>query len=173
MLSPLFFRYMGRLISKSRLRSLTPLLSKYYPQLLLTQTYIESGVTASETGQQRHPNDQVLISPDRITDGRDEASSSGKSTRLSATESTMSIDGDASAFEGQASSGSALGRSILERAAVEHNMLAASLIYNNISLHNLGGLLEISSEEVNVYLNYLSALHYIQQDFFTLFAYED
>ncbi|CAL8105362.1 unnamed protein product [Calicophoron daubneyi] len=36
---------------------------------------------------------------------------------------------------------------LLERAVVEHNMLAASLIYNNISLANLGDLLEISTTE--------------------------
>lgn len=38
---------------------------------------------------------------------------------------------------------------LLERAVVEHNMLAASLIYNNISLENLGALLEISTAEVS------------------------
>ncbi|THD25738.1 COP9 signalosome complex subunit 4 [Fasciola hepatica] len=36
---------------------------------------------------------------------------------------------------------------LLERAVVEHNMVAASLIYNNISLVNLGALLEISPSE--------------------------
>ncbi|CAH8469070.1 unnamed protein product [Dicrocoelium dendriticum] len=36
---------------------------------------------------------------------------------------------------------------LLKRAVVEHNMIAASLIYNNISLANLGDLLEISAEE--------------------------
>ncbi|TGZ58897.1 hypothetical protein CRM22_009371 [Opisthorchis felineus] len=36
---------------------------------------------------------------------------------------------------------------LLERAVVEHNMLAASLIYNNISLANLGDLLEITATE--------------------------
>ncbi|VDN21016.1 unnamed protein product [Dibothriocephalus latus] len=36
-------------------------------------------------------------------------------------------------------------QNILERVTVEHNMLAASLIYNNISLSNLGELLEVDA----------------------------
>ncbi|TGZ58900.1 hypothetical protein CRM22_009371 [Opisthorchis felineus] len=49
---------------------------------------------------------------------------------------------------------------LLERAVVEHNMLAASLIYNNISLANLGDLLEITAtEKVIVDLNRKTGMH--------------
>ncbi|VDD75607.1 unnamed protein product [Mesocestoides corti] len=36
---------------------------------------------------------------------------------------------------------------VLERVVVEHNMLAASLIYNNITLENLGELLEVEASQ--------------------------
>ncbi len=38
------------------------------------------------------------------------------------------------------------GSSVLEKAVMEHNMLAASKVYQNISLEELGNLLEVSSE---------------------------
>jgi len=38
------------------------------------------------------------------------------------------------------------GQSLLDRAAIEHNLLAASRLYNNISLAGLGTLLEIEPE---------------------------
>lgn len=37
---------------------------------------------------------------------------------------------------------------ILERVVVEHNMLAASYLYKNITLENLGELLEIDAKQV-------------------------
>ncbi|KAF5402174.1 COP9 constitutive photomorphogenic subunit 4 [Paragonimus heterotremus] len=83
--------YMGRLISRSSLRSLQPLFEKFYPHLLHSDT--------------------------------------------------------TSATDARPATGSPSVQHLLERAVVEHNMLAASLIYNNISLVNLGDLLEISTEE--------------------------
>ena len=41
-----------------------------------------------------------------------------------------------------------VGSTILERAVIEHNLLAASKLYNNISFEELGALLEISSTKV-------------------------
>ena len=40
------------------------------------------------------------------------------------------------------------GTSILDRAVVEHNILSASKLYNNITFEELGRLLEISAEKV-------------------------
>jgi len=39
------------------------------------------------------------------------------------------------------------GQTILERAAIEHNLLSASKLYNNITFEELGALLEISKEK--------------------------
>jgi len=39
-----------------------------------------------------------------------------------------------------------MARGLLDRAAIEHNLLAASRLYNNISLAGLGTLLEIEPE---------------------------
>nr|1UFM_A Chain A, COP9 complex subunit 4 [Mus musculus] len=41
------------------------------------------------------------------------------------------------------SSGSSGGSSILDRAVIEHNLLSASKLYNNITFEELGALLEI------------------------------
>lgn len=43
---------------------------------------------------------------------------------------------------------STLGSSILDRAVVEHNLLSASKLYNNITFQELGALLEIPSAKV-------------------------
>lgn len=40
------------------------------------------------------------------------------------------------------------GSSILDRAVIEHNLLSASKLYNNISFEELGSLLEIPSTKV-------------------------
>ncbi len=40
---------------------------------------------------------------------------------------------------------------VLERVVVEHNMLAASLIYNNITLENLAELLEVDVNRVTLH----------------------
>lgn len=37
-----------------------------------------------------------------------------------------------------------LGSTILERAVIEHNLLSASKLYNNVTFNELGALLEIS-----------------------------
>ncbi|KAH9592311.1 COP9 signalosome complex subunit 4 [Schistosoma haematobium] len=92
---------MGRLINRSSLSSLEPLLKKYYPHLLQSSLQDFSGITSS------------------IQD---------RSGKLSSITSSSV-------------------QKLLERALIEHNMLAASLIYNNISLENLGLLLEISASE--------------------------
>jgi len=39
------------------------------------------------------------------------------------------------------------GRTLLERAVIEHNLLAASKVYNNIRFEDLGSLLQIPSEQ--------------------------
>ncbi|CAH8641429.1 unnamed protein product [Schistosoma mattheei] len=93
--------FMGRLINRSSLSSLEPLLKKYYPHLLQSSLQDSSGITSSIQDQ------------------------SGKLSSI--TSSSV--------------------QKLLERALIEHNMLAASLIYNNISLENLGLLLEISASE--------------------------
>ena len=41
-----------------------------------------------------------------------------------------------------------LGSSILDRAVIEHNLLSASKLYNNITFQELGALLEISAAKV-------------------------
>lgn len=41
-----------------------------------------------------------------------------------------------------------VGSTILDRAIVEHNLLSASKMYNNISFQELGALLEIPPEKV-------------------------
>lgn len=41
------------------------------------------------------------------------------------------------------------GSTVLERAVIEHNLLSASKLYNNISFAELGSLLDISPEKVN------------------------
>lgn len=40
------------------------------------------------------------------------------------------------------------GSTILDRAVIEHNLLSASKMYNNISFQELGSLLEIPAEKV-------------------------
>ena len=40
------------------------------------------------------------------------------------------------------------GSTILEHAVIEHNLLAASKLYNNITFSGLGALLEIPPEKV-------------------------
>ncbi len=42
------------------------------------------------------------------------------------------------------------GSTILEHAVIEHNLLAASRLYNNITFSGLGALLEIPAEKVSV-----------------------
>jgi COP9 signalosome complex subunit 4 len=44
------------------------------------------------------------------------------------------------------------GSTILEHAVIEHNLLAASRLYNNITFSGLGALLEIPAEKVSVAL---------------------
>ena len=41
------------------------------------------------------------------------------------------------------------GSSILDRAVIEHNLLSASKLYNNITFEELGALLEISPSKVS------------------------
>ena len=41
------------------------------------------------------------------------------------------------------------GSTILDRAVIEHNLLSASKLYNNISFEELGSLLEIPPLKVN------------------------
>ena len=43
----------------------------------------------------------------------------------------------------------ASGSSILDRAVVEHNLLSASKLYNNITFQELGALLEIPATKVS------------------------
>lgn len=40
------------------------------------------------------------------------------------------------------------GSTILDRAIIEHNLLSASKMYNNISFQELGSLLEITADKV-------------------------
>ena len=42
-----------------------------------------------------------------------------------------------------------LGSSILDRAVIEHNLLSASKLYNNITFEELGALLEIPPPKVS------------------------
>ena len=42
-----------------------------------------------------------------------------------------------------------LGSTILDRAVIEHNLLSASKLYNNISFEELGALLEIPPVKVS------------------------
>ena len=42
------------------------------------------------------------------------------------------------------------GSTILDRAVIEHNLLSASKMYNNISFQELGSLLEIDATKVCV-----------------------
>ncbi|VDQ08802.1 unnamed protein product [Trichobilharzia regenti] len=101
---------MGRLINRSSLSALEPLLTKYYPHLLKSASDNNTGNSNAQ---------------------------------------------DASSIQNLSSSSSSCYSSVqmlLERALIEHNMLAAGLIYNNITLDNLGLLLEISTAEV-IYRN--------------------
>lgn len=43
---------------------------------------------------------------------------------------------------------SSSGSSILDRAVIEHNLLSASKLYNNITFEELGALLEIPAAKV-------------------------
>ena len=43
------------------------------------------------------------------------------------------------------------GSSILDRAVIEHNILSASKLYNNITLDELGTLLGISGKKVTLH----------------------
>jgi COP9 signalosome complex subunit 4 len=45
------------------------------------------------------------------------------------------------------------GSTVLDRAVIEHNLLSASKIYNNITFSELGSLLEITPEKVRVQLS--------------------
>lgn len=47
------------------------------------------------------------------------------------------------------------GSTILDRAVIEHNLLSASKLYNNISFEELGSLLEIPPQKVS-YIVYRS-----------------
>lgn len=42
------------------------------------------------------------------------------------------------------------GSSILDRAVIEHNLLSASKLYNNITFEELGALLEIPAAKVSI-----------------------
>jgi COP9 signalosome complex subunit 4 len=42
------------------------------------------------------------------------------------------------------------GSTILDRAVIEHNLLSASKLYNNISFPELGSLLEIPPAKVSI-----------------------
>lgn len=44
-----------------------------------------------------------------------------------------------------------LGSSILDRAVIEHNLLSASKLYNNITFEELGALLEIPAAKVPIH----------------------
>lgn len=43
------------------------------------------------------------------------------------------------------------GSSILDRAVIEHNLLSASKLYNNITFEELGALLEIPAAKVSIF----------------------
>lgn len=47
------------------------------------------------------------------------------------------------------------GSTVLDRAVMEHNLLSASKLYNNITFAELGSLLEISPERVSTILTRL------------------
>ena len=42
------------------------------------------------------------------------------------------------------------GSTLIDRAVIEHNLLAASKLYNNIKFNELGTLFEISADKVNI-----------------------
>lgn len=48
------------------------------------------------------------------------------------------------------------GSTILDRAVIEHNLLSASKLYNNISFDELGALLEIPPRKVSIRIGVLS-----------------
>lgn len=41
------------------------------------------------------------------------------------------------------------GSTLIDRAVIEHNLLAASKLYNNIKFNELGNLFEIPADKVN------------------------
>ena len=49
-----------------------------------------------------------------------------------------------------------LGSSILDRAVIEHNLLSASKLYNNITFEELGALLEIPPTKVDYVFTFKS-----------------
>jgi len=52
------------------------------------------------------------------------------------------------------------GSTILDRAVIEHNLLSASKLYNNISFDELGSLLEIPPRKVSLLLPLAKMLPY-------------
>ncbi|CAH8626618.1 unnamed protein product [Heterobilharzia americana] len=94
--------FMGRLINRSSLSILEPLIIKHYPHLLQSSSQVDTEAANTED----------------------------TSLKLSSPPSN-----DCSV------------QKLLERALIEHNVLAISLIYNNISLESLGLLLEIPTNE--------------------------
>ena len=58
------------------------------------------------------------------------------------------------------------GSTILDHAVIEHNLLAASKLYNNITFTGLGALLEIPGEENTVLTHYIVALGFPTLVFF-------
>lgn len=45
-----------------------------------------------------------------------------------------------------------LGSTLIDRAVIEHNLLAASKLYNNIRFNELGSLFEIPADKVNLFV---------------------
>lgn len=59
-----------------------------------------------------------------------------------------------------------LGSSILDRAVIEHNLLSASKLYNNITFEELGALLEIPPAKVRWSSTYKTRQHFHRRTFF-------
>lgn len=110
---------MRRLINRGSLHSLRPLLIHYYPQL-----FAPGCSTPSNTN------------------------SSGEAAGETSTVVTATVQADDQKMVGLESASYEQFLRVLERVVVEHNMLAASLIYTNISLKNLGELLEVDPNQV-------------------------
>ena len=56
-----------------------------------------------------------------------------------------------------------LGSSILDRAVIEHNILSASKLYNNITFDELGTLLGISGNKVHIVFTLMYLHNIIRQ----------
>ncbi|KAK0556828.1 hypothetical protein OC846_000855 [Tilletia horrida] len=134
-------RILGTLIRDERTANLPP-----HQYAILTKVFLQQIVRPKEMAafeQMLAPHQKAILIP-TANEKAMLAVASAASASASTADTEMAGEGQASNASSSTSSARHAPRTVLERAILEHNLLAASKIYTTITLRGLGSLLDIS-----------------------------